>query len=175
MIKLKRLPSYDEVLQELEKQYLVLMTKYLSRLHDAFHKDKGLEASHAELVNKIKQDCILMCSNNLARLVFDDRTEEEVIKEILEYNFDMGDIKHMREVEQIDLYPFVNWLNDNCVKRTEPQWFQFGIHELIANGKANPGTIGSKRSQFCKYCGEEIYVSMDHDAHASKHTKRFKT
>jgi hypothetical protein len=55
MSKMERLPSYDKVLQDLEKQYLLLMTKYLSKLHDAFHKDKGLEASHVELVNKIKQ------------------------------------------------------------------------------------------------------------------------
>ena len=172
---MNRLPSYDKILQDLENQYLVLMTKYLSNLHDAFHKDKGLEASHVELVNRIKQDCTLMCSNILARLTFDDRTEEEVIKEILEYNFDIQDVKHMKEVEQIDLYPFVNWLNEHCIKRSEPQWFQFGIHELIANGKANPGTIGSKRTQFCKFCGEEIYASMDHAVHAAKHKRRLKT
>jgi hypothetical protein len=125
-----------------------------------------------ELINKIKQDCLLMCSNNLARLTFDDRTEEQVIKEILEYNFDETDIKHMKDVERIDLYPLLNWLDENCIKRKESQWFQFGIHDLIASGKANPGTIGSKRTQFCKFCGEEIYISMDHIAHASKHTKR---
>jgi hypothetical protein len=175
MSKIKRLPSYDNVLEELEKQYLALMTKYLSKMHDAFHKDKGLETSHAELVNKIKQDCVLMCSTNLARLTFDDRTEEEVIKEILEYNFDETDIKHMREVERIDLYPFLNWLDENCIKRTESQWYQFDIHELIANGQINPGTIGSMRTQFCKFCGKEIYMPTGHDAHTSKHVKRTKT
>jgi hypothetical protein len=169
---MKGLPSYHKVLDELEKQYLVLMTKYLSKLHDAFHKDKGLEASHVDLINSIKRDCILMCSNILGRLAFDDRTENEVIKEILEYNFDETDIKHMKEVERIDLYPFLNWLDENCIKRTESQWFQFGIHDLIANGKANPGKIGSKRTQFCKFCGEEVYISIDHIAHASRHTKR---
>jgi hypothetical protein len=169
--KLKKAVKYDKVLQDLERQYVVLMTKYLSKLHHAYHKDKGLDASHVELVNKIKQDCVLMSSNTLARLTFDDRPEEEVVKEILEYNFDMEDIKHMKEEEHIDLYPFRDWLEENCVKRTEPEWFQFGIHELIANGKANPGTIGSKRTQFCRFCGEEIYAPMDHNAHAPKHKK----
>jgi hypothetical protein len=169
--KLKEGAKYDKVLQDLEKQYLMLMTKYLSKLHDAYHKDKGLDASHAELVKKIRQDCVLMSSNTFARLTFDDRSEEEVIKEILEYNFDETDIKHMKEVERIDLYPFLNWLDDNCIKRTEPEWFQFGIHDLIANGKANPGTIGSKRTQFCKFCGEGIYLSLGHDAHTSKRIK----
>jgi hypothetical protein len=171
---LKLPTSYERVLQEIEKQYLELMTEFLPKLHDAFHKDKGLEASHAELVNKIRQDCVLMCSNDLARLAFDDRTEEQVIKEILEYNFDETDIKHMREVERIDLYPFLDWLDENCIKRTEPQWFQFGIHDLIVNGKANPGTVGSKRTQFCKLCGEEIYLSMGHDEHKPKHAKAVK-
>jgi len=171
MSKVERLPSYDKILQDLEKQYLQLMTKHLSKLHDAFHKDKGLDASHVELINKIKQDCVLMSSNILARLTFDDRPEEEIVKEILEYNFDMEDIKHMKEVEHIDLYPLLHWLEENCVKRTGSEWFQFGIHELIANGKANPGTTGSKRTQFCMYCGEEIYAPMDHNAHAPKHKK----
>jgi hypothetical protein len=148
------------------------MTEYLSKLHGAFHEDIGLEASHVELVSKIKHYCILMCSNTLARLTFDDRAEEQVIQEILEYNYDEKDIKHMREVEHTDLYPLLNWLDKNCIKRTEPQWFDFGIHDLIANGKANPGTIGSKRTQFCKFCGEEIYASMGSNAHASKHEKR---
>jgi hypothetical protein len=172
MIMLKQ-TKYAEVLQELEQEYLIVMTKYLSRLHDAFHEDNGFEASHEELVNKIKQDGISMCSNNLARIAFDDRTEEQVIEEILQYNFDMKDIQHMTEVEQIDLYPIVNQLNEYCIKRTDPEWFQFGIHELIQNGKVNPGTVGSKRTQFCKWCGEAVYLGQD--VHASRHTKRHKT
>jgi hypothetical protein len=170
---LKLPTSYERVLQEIEKQYLELMTEFLPKLHDAFHKDKGLEASHAELVNKIRQDCVLMCSNDLARLAFDDRTEEQVIKEILEYNFDMTDIKHMKEVEGVDLYPIVNQLNEYCIRRTDPRWFQFGIHELMQNGKVNPGTVGSKRTQFCIWCGEAVYLGQD--THASRHTKRHKT
>lgn len=162
MSKMKRLPSYDMVLQDLEKQYLLLMTKYLSKMHEAFHKDKGVEASHAELVNAIRQDCLLMCSNNLARLTFDDRTEEQIIKEILEYNFDTEDVKHMKEVEDVDLYPILNQLNEYCLKRTNPQWFSFGIHELLQNGKVDRGPRGSKRLQFCRWCGEGIYLSSDH-------------
>lgn len=171
---MKRLPSYDKVLQDLEKQYLLLMTRYLSKMHEAFHEDKGSEASHAELVNTIRQDCMSMCSNNLDRLTFDDRTEEQVIQKILDYNFDMKDIHHMKDVEQLDLYPLLNWLDENCIKRTDPDWFQFCIHEMIANGRANPGKIGSKRTQFCKFCGEEIYVSMSHNSNTSKHIKRDK-
>jgi hypothetical protein len=168
---MKQPTSYEGVLQEIEKRYLELMTKFLPKLHDAYHKDKGLDASHVELVNKIKQDCVLMSSNTLERLTFDDRPEEEIIKEILEYNFDETDIKHMKQVERLDLYPFLNWLGEKCIKKTEPEWFQYRIHDLIASGKANPGTIGSKRTQFCKFCGEEVYISMSHDAHTSKRTK----
>jgi hypothetical protein len=143
-----RQASYDKVLQELDKQYLALMTKFLSKLHDAYHKDKGLDAS------RIRQDCVSMSSNTFARLTLDDRSEEEVIKEILQYNFDETDIKHIKQVERLDLYPFLNWLDENCIKKTEPEWFQYGIHDLIATGKANPGTIGSKRTQFCRFCGD---------------------
>jgi len=55
-------------------------------------------------------------SNNLERIAFDERSEEEVINEILEYNYDMADIKHMKEVEGIDLFSHVNSLNENCLK-----------------------------------------------------------
>lgn len=101
--------------------------------------------------------------------------EEEVIDEILQYNYDRADVQHMRDAENIDLCLYVNWLNQNCVKGTEPQWFQFGIHKLIANGKANLRTVGINRPQFCKYCGEEIYSSKDHNVRPSKHAKRLKT
>jgi hypothetical protein len=170
--KLKQPTNYESVLQEIKKQYLELMTKFLPKLHDAYHKDKGLDASHVDLVNKIRQDCILISSETLTGLKYDDRTEEQVIKEILEYNVDIEDIKHMKEVEQIDLYPFRDWLEESCIKRTDPEWFQFGIHDLIANGKANPGTIGSRRTQFCKFCGEGIYLSLGHDAHTSERAKK---
>lgn len=169
--KLKNEAKYNQVLQRLKKEYGILMMKYLSKLHNAYHEDVGSQVSHEDIVKRIKLDCMSLCSEKLGSIVYDDRTEEEVIKEILEYNFDMADIKYMQEVEQIDLYPFENLLDERCIKRTEPQWFQFGIHELIANGKANPGTIGSKRTQFCKFCGEEIYVSLEQDGHTSKHMK----
>lgn len=171
---MKRLPSYDKVLQDFEKQYLLLLNEYLSKMHETFHVDKGLEASHIELVNTIRQDCMLMCSSNLEKLTFDDRAEEQVIKEILEYNFEIEDVKYMKEVEKLDLYPFLNLLEENCIKRTEPLWFQFGINEMMANGRTYPGTIGSKRTQFCRYCGEVIYVSMNDNSHASKHRGKTK-
>jgi hypothetical protein len=116
-----------------------------------------------------------MCSTNLARIAFDDRTEEQVIEEILQYNYDMADIKHMKEVEGLNLYPIVNQLNEFCMKRTEPAWFQSGIHDLIQSGKVDPGTVGINRPQFCSYCDEEVYLSTDHNTHASKHVKRSKT
>jgi hypothetical protein len=167
---MKRSPSYDKILQDLEKQYLLLITNYLPNMHHAFHDDKGLEASHVELVNTIRKDCMLMCSNNLARLTFDDRTEDQVIKEILEYNFDMEDVKHMKDEENIDLYPIVDQLNEHCLKRTDPAWSRFGIHELIQTGKVDPGSRGSKRTQFCSWCGEAILLSSDHvgSHHSSK-------
>jgi hypothetical protein len=146
------------------------MTEYLPKMHQAFHEDKGLEASHVELVNAIRQDCLLMSSNNLARLTFDDRTEEQIIKEILEYNFDAEDVKHMKDVENIDLYPIVDQLNEHCLKRSNPEWFGFGIHELLQTGKADLGSRGSKRTQFCKWCGEAILLSSGHigSHHSSK-------
>jgi hypothetical protein len=159
--------KYDRVLEELENDYLLLMTKYLSKLHSAFHEDNGLDVSHKDLVNKIKQDCISICSRNLGRIAFDDRSEDEVIREILEYNYDFADIKHMKEVERQNLYPIVNQLNETCLKRTDPDWFSFGIHELLQNGKVDPGPIGSKRIQFCKWCGEGIHLPSEH--RGSKH------
>lgn len=160
--KMKKVIKYDTVLQELEDEYLILMTKYLSKLHNAFHADNGLEVSHKDIVNKIKQDCISICSNTIGRIAFDDRSEEEVIKEILEYNYDVADVKHMKELEQIDLYPIIDQLNEYCLKRTDPQWFSFGIHDLLQNGKVDLGPRGSMRIQFCRWCGEGIYLSSDH-------------
>lgn len=164
--KMKRMIKYDRVLQKLENEYLILMTKYLSKLHSAFHEEYGLEVSHKYIVNKIRQDCMSICSNNLGRITYDDRSEEEVIKEISEYNYDIADIKHMKEVERLDLYPIVKQLNENCLKRTDPQWFSFGIHDLLQNG-GDLGPRGSKRIQFCKWCGEGIRLASDHSR--SKH------
>ena len=47
----------------------------------------------------------------------------------------------------------------HCLKRNDPGWFQFGIHELLQNGKIIPGRIGSMRTQFCKFCGTQIYLT----------------
>jgi hypothetical protein len=161
---LTKATKYDKVLQELKDEYDTLMGSYLQRLHNAFHEDNGLKLSREDFVEKIKQDCMsIILSHKLGRIAFDNRSEEEVINEILEYNYDMVDIKHMKELEGIDLYSHVDSLNEDCVKRTDPEWFQFGIHELLQNGKVDPGPIGSKRTQFCKCCGEQIYISHEHE------------
>ena len=151
--------KYDKALQELESEFDLLMHNYLQKLHTAFHEDNGLEPSHEDIVNRIKQDCMSIFSNKLGRIAFDDRSEDEVIKEILEYNYDMMDVKHMKEVEGLDLFSHLNQLNEYCLKRNDPGWFQFGIHELLQDGKVIPGRIGSKRTQFCKCCGEQIYLT----------------
>jgi hypothetical protein len=135
------------------------MTKYAPKLHEASHEDnKGVKLSHSELVGKIQQDCIRVCAENTERIEFSEAREEEVIEEILEYNHDEADIEHMVTVENIDLYSHLSSLKEHCIKRTDPEWFQFGIHELLRNGKVNPGPLGSKRTQFCKCCGDQIYI-----------------
>lgn len=154
--------KYDKILQELKSDFIMLMYNYLQKLHDALHEDNGPNIDHKDIVSKIKQDCMSICSNRLESIAFDDRTEEEITKEILEYNFDKSDIKYMKEVEQVDLYPIIDQLNEYCLKRTDPQWFSFGIHELLQNGKVDLGPRGSKRIQFCRWCGEGIYLSSDH-------------
>jgi len=151
--------KYDKVLQELKDEFDTLMGSYLQRLHNAFHEDYGLKLSHEDFVKKIKQDCMSIFSNKLGRIAFDNRSEEEVINEILAYNYDEKDIKHMKEIEKIDLYSHLHSLEENCVKRSDPKWYQYGIHELLQNGKVDLGPIGSKRTQFCKCCGEQIYIS----------------
>jgi hypothetical protein len=156
---LSKSKTYDKVLQGLKEEFDVLMNNYLQRLHNAYHKDYGLKDSHSDIINKIKQDCMFICSDTIGKITSDDRSEEQVIKEILEYNYDQTDIRYMKEVEKIDLFSQLNTLNENCIKRSDPEWFQYGIHELIQNGKVDPGAIGSKRTQFCKCCGKQVYVS----------------
>jgi hypothetical protein len=149
---------YEAVLQELSKEYGMLMIKYIPRLHEASHEDKkGVKLSHAELVRRIQEDCIRVCAENTERIKFSEASEEEVIEEILEYNHDEADIEHMVTVENIDLFSHLDSLKENCIKRTDPEWFLFGIHEQFQNGKINPGPLGSMRTQFCKCCGEPIY------------------
>ena len=162
--------KYKKVLHELKGEFDVLMDNYLQKLHNTFHEDKGLELSHEDIINKIKQDCMSIFSNNLGRIAFDDRSEEEVIKEILEYNYDITDIKHMKEVEGIDLFSHLHSLKENCLKRTDPEWFQFGIHGLLQSGKVNPGPRGSKRTQFSKCCGEQVYISHEPDDNNQSNT-----
>jgi hypothetical protein len=144
------------------------MNSYLQKLHIAFHEDNGLSLSHNDFVDKVRQDCMSILSNNLGRITFDDRSEEGVIKEILEYNYDITDIHYMKEVEGVDLFSHLALLSENCLKHSETAWFTFGIHELIQNGKVDPGPRGSKRTQFCKCCGEQIYILHEPERLQSK-------
>jgi hypothetical protein len=161
MTKWSKEKKYYNILQELTGELDTLMNNYLQKLHNAFHEDYGLKHSHTDIVNKIKQDCMFVCYNKLGRIAFDERSEEEAIEEILEYNYDITDIEHMKEVEGIDLFSHLHSLNESCLKRTDQEWVQFGIHELLQGGKVNPGPIGSKRTQFCKCCGELVYISKE--------------
>jgi hypothetical protein len=81
--------SYDKAIRKLKREFGTLMNKYLQELHIAFHEDNGLSLSHNDFVEKVRQDCMSIFSNNLGKITFDDRSEEEVIKEILESNYDM--------------------------------------------------------------------------------------
>jgi hypothetical protein len=158
--KLGKETKYEKVLQGLKNEFGVLKDNYLQKLHSALHEDEGLTLSHTDIVSKIEQDCISIFSNP-GRIAFDERNEESVIKEILEYNYDMADIKHMKEVEGINLFSHLHSLNEGCIKRTDPEWFQFGIDELLREGKVDLGPLGAKRTQFCKCCGEQIYISNE--------------
>ncbi|MGH9988340.1 MAG: hypothetical protein ACRD8W_30770 [Nitrososphaeraceae archaeon] len=150
---------YNAILMELSKEYGNLMGKYAPKLHSASHEDnKGIKLSHVEMVRKIQQDCIHICTDNAMKITFSGAGEEELIGEILEYNYDEADVEHMIKVEKISLFSHLRVLNKYCIKRTDPEWFQFGIHELLQNGKVNPGALGSKRTQFCKCCGDQIYI-----------------
>jgi hypothetical protein len=161
MNRLSKDSTYKLTLQKLEGDFDRLMDNYLQKLHNAFHEDYGQKDSHTDIINKIKHDYMSIFSNKVGRITLDERSEDEVIKEILEYNFDMSDIKYMKQIEGIDLFSHLALLNENCVKRTDPEWFQFGIHELLQEGKVDLGPIGSRRTQFCKCCGERIYISHE--------------
>ena len=67
----------------------------------------------------------------------------------------------MIKVEGINLFSHLQMLNQNCIKRGDPEWALVGIPEMLQNGKVNPGSVGSKRTQFCKCCGEPIYISKE--------------
>ena len=98
--------KYDKVIQDLTREFDVLMDKYLQKLHSAFHEDFGLKYPSTDIINRIKQDCMSIYSNKLRNIASDERSEDGVIEEILEYNFDMTDIKHMKEVERVDLLSY---------------------------------------------------------------------
>jgi hypothetical protein len=86
-----------------------------------------------EIVNKIRQDCINVCSDVVGRITFAGKGEEDVIR-VTRIHYDMADIKHMKEVENINLFLHLQRVNKNFVKRTDPEWFVFGIHERLQNG-----------------------------------------
>lgn len=153
---------YEKILQELKEDYKELMTKYVPKLHKAYHEDHASqEFSHMEIVKKMQQDCNRVCTEATYGITFRGEGEEEIIAEILDYNYDERDIEYMIKVENINLFSHLQTLNRNCIKRTDPEWSQFGIPELLQNGKVNPGPVGSKRTQFCKCCGEQVYISKE--------------
>lgn len=69
--------------------------------------------SHLEVVEKIRQDCIDACSHIVGRITFDGEGEEEVVKGILEYNYDMEDIKHMQKIEKVNLFLHLQQLKEH--------------------------------------------------------------
>jgi hypothetical protein len=153
---------YEKVLEELREECGLLMAKYAPKLHKAYHEDHGgIEFSHMDMVKKIQEDCSSACTDATSGITFRGAGEEEVIAEILEYNYDEADIEHMIKIENINLFSHLQQLNQDCIKRTDQEWFQFGIHEQLQNGRVNLGPIGSMRTQFCKCCGEQIYISTN--------------
>ena len=157
----KKQSKYEQVLTELTNECDMLMHKYAPKLHTASHEDNiGIELSHMELVRKIQQDCIHVYNEAVHEITFSSKGEE-VIEEILEYNYDKADIDHMIKVENTNVFSHLQSLSKYCIKRTDPEWYMFDIHELLQSGKVNPGPVGSKRTQFCKCCGEQIYISKE--------------
>lgn len=153
---------YEKILHELKEECGELMAKHASKLHKASHEDHtGTEISHMKLVKKIQEDCNRVCTEATNGITFSGKGEEEVIAEILEYNYDETDIQHMIKVEGINLFSHLQTLNKNCAKRADPEWSLFGIPELLQDGKVDPGPVGSKRTQFCKCCGKQIYISKE--------------
>ena len=155
--KLSKETEYDKNLQKLKSECLILLDNYTQKLQSAYQEDKSLGFLNKDVVNKIREDCMRICSDTL-RLTFDERDEAVVIEEILEYNYDMNDIRYMKDTEKINLFSYVLQLNKYCIKKTDPEWFQFGIQELLQNKKINTEQIGSKHTQFCKGCGEQVYL-----------------
>jgi hypothetical protein len=134
--------KYNAILLELSKECEQLMKKYAPILHSAYHADnKGVKLSHVDLVREIQQDCIRICTDHAMKITFRGAGEEELIGEILDYNYDEADVEHMIKVEKISLFSHLRTLNKS------------------QNGKVNPGPLGSRRTQFCKCCGDQIYIS----------------
>ncbi|MGB7632994.1 MAG: hypothetical protein WBL68_04665 [Nitrososphaeraceae archaeon] len=153
---------YDQVLQKLRRECGMLIQKYSAKLHKASHEDQPDEKlSHMYVVIKMQEDCSRVCTEATHGITFSGDDEEEVIAEILEYNYDERDIEHMIKVEGTNLFSHLQMLNQNCIKRSDPEWSQFDIPQLLQNRKVNPGPVGGKRTQFCKNCGEQIYVSKE--------------
>lgn len=113
------------------------------------------------MVRKMQEDCSRVFTEATYGIIFIGDDGEEVIVEIPEYNYDERDIEHMIKEEGINLFSHLQALNRDCIKRSDPEWSQFGIPELLQNGKFNHGALGSKRIQFCKDCGEQIYISKE--------------
>lgn len=153
---------YEAVLEALSKECGKLMEQFAPKLHSASHEDnKGVILSHKEMVIGIQQDCIRICTDNARKITFCGAGEEDLIQEISEYNYDEADIEYMITKENISLFSHLQILKENCIKRADPEWVLFGIHEQLQSGRVNPGPIGSMRTQFCKCCGEQIYISTN--------------
>jgi hypothetical protein len=56
----------------------------------------------------------------------------------------------------LNLFSHLQLLNRKCVKHSDAEWSEFCISKRLQNKKVNPGPVGSKRTQFCKFCGEQI-------------------
>jgi hypothetical protein len=165
--RLSKETKYDVTLRKLMSEIEVLVQKYLPELHNTCPKNRGPELSHKDLIDKLKQDIMDICSGIL-ELLFDERNEEEIDNEILEYNYNLTDIMYMKQVENIDLYAHINNLNKYCIKRTDTAWSQFGIDDILHNGKVDLGPMGSKRTQFCKCCREPIFLMSNLVYHSNQ-------
>jgi hypothetical protein len=89
--------KYDKVLQELKGEFHMLMHRYLQKLSNALCEDDGREISHKYIVNRIKRDCVSICSNKLETITFDELKEELIFREVLQDHYDIADIKYMKD------------------------------------------------------------------------------
>jgi hypothetical protein len=80
--------------------------------------------------------------------------------EILNYNFAAVGIQHKKDVEHTDLPSLLKCLKEYCITRDSPLWQPYSIEGVIRKGGEKYHKLGSKQTQFCKYCGETIYFDL---------------